>query len=176
MMPFNVRHLFWSIICILAFRVLICDAKEVGAALYISKNCPVTFAVPSDLELQDIIGWTDPADKIVCRISVTNRRTNKKSLPEKSFDDVEYLSDVVLYIKNIPLKARLSEMNFVASGGEILYKGEALTSDVEAIVYEDFRIAPIEHYAVEHGDIVCWSADFCKAKRQERSNQSFHRV
>ena len=67
-------------------------------------------------------------------------------------------------------------MNFVASGGEILYKGEALTSDVEAIVYEDFRIAPIEHYAVEHGDIVCWSANFCKAKRQERSNQSFHRV
>jgi prepilin-type processing-associated H-X9-DG protein len=140
-------------IYLLAFPIIVSDPIAAKQNAYTNKNCPVTFVVPSHLELRDVVGWTDPSDKIACRISVV-RKNRTKTLPlEKSFDDVRDLSDVGLDVKYIPIKSRLTELNFTFLDGHVSYKGETLSSNAKTMGYAILQTRPMEYHPVGNGDM-----------------------
>jgi hypothetical protein len=159
--------------CSWAVYMLVCLIAISGNAvartrIYTNVSCPVTFVVPSDLELRDVVDGGDSNEKILCRISVV-RKNKPKVLPlQKSFDDVRSLSDVVLDVKNVPVQSRLSELNFTSFDDHVSYKGKILSSDAIAMGYEILQVRPIEHYAVGHGDMYLGIQDFIRTDRKQK--------
>jgi hypothetical protein len=148
--------------------IFVIGARDAGARTYESKDCPVKFNVPSDLELRDVFGWTEPVEQISCRISVVRKGKRNIPLPEKSFDDVRYLSDVVLEVRNIPVRSRFPEFNFASSNDHVAYKGKMLSSDAIDMGYEIVQVRPIEYYAVGHGEMYVGTQDFTRRYREQR--------
>jgi hypothetical protein len=148
------------VICLFALLIIFSNPIAAKQSIYTNESCPVTFVVPSDLELHDVVGWTDPGEKIACRISVVRKNRAKAAPLEKTFDDVRDLSDIVLNVKYIPIRSRLAELNFTLSDGTVSYKGETLSSDAKAMGYEISRTRPMEHYQVGHGDMYVGIQDF----------------
>ncbi|WP_144021401.1 hypothetical protein [Caballeronia sordidicola] len=157
---------------LLALLTVVSNPIAAKERTYANNSCPVTFAVPPDLELRDVVGWTDPNDKIACRISVV-RKNKSSALPfEKSFDDVINLSDIVLDVKYVSIQSRLKDLNFALLDGHISYKGETLSSDARAMGYEILRTRPMEYYPVGHGDMYVGIQDFIQRSKKNFSNRS----
>jgi hypothetical protein len=162
----------WAVY-MLVFLIAISGSAVARTSIYANVSCPVTFSVPSDLELRDVVDGGDSNEKILCRISVV-RKNKRKVLPlQKTFDDVRSLSDVVLDVKNVPVQSRLPELNFASSDDHVSYKGKILSSDAIAMGYEIVQVRPIEHYAVGHGDMYLGIQDFIrKDRKQKKANRS----
>lgn len=154
-------------VCLLAFLVGVSDPVAARKKIYTNESCPVTFVVPSDLELHDVVEEGDLNEKILCRISVVRKNKTEVSSPQKSFDDVRYLSDVVLEVKNIPVRSRFPELNFTSSDDHVSYKGKVLSSDAIDMGYEILRVRPIEYYAVGHGEMYVGTQDFIRRNRKQ---------
>ncbi|KQR74338.1 hypothetical protein ASG35_21500 [Burkholderia sp. Leaf177] len=159
-------------ICLLMFPELLA-AKE---KMYRSKGCPVIFTVPNSMSLHDVDGWTEPAQHTACRISLIWKNVTKSPVPEKSFDDVRLLSDIVLDVKNVPLKDRFDGLHFSSLPDRVIYKGPELSADARSMGYKLMRTRPIEHFPVKNGEMYVGIQDFIEVdgpKMQRRQSVSY---
>jgi hypothetical protein len=164
-MPSSMRS---QVVYLFAMLVAVLVPEASAKSIYSNPSCPVTFVVPIELELHDVVGGDDLSEKILCQISIV-RKNKPTVLPlQKSFDDVRYLSDVVLKVKNISLNSRLSEFNFISDDHHVSYTGKVLSSEAIAMGYKISQIRPIEYYSVGRGDLYVGIQDFIRKNRKQR--------
>jgi hypothetical protein len=150
---------FWFVFLFL-LSAFVAELAPANERTYRASNCPVTFTVPLNMSLHDVEGWTEPAQPTACRISLTWEGNIASPVPEKSFDDVRLLSDIVLDVKNVPLKDRFDGLHFYSLPQRVLYKGPELSVDARSMGYNLLRTRPIEHFTVKNGEMYVGIQDF----------------
>jgi hypothetical protein len=168
----------WKILTsILLVFPLFLGTTRSQAKTYHNDECHITFEVPSNLELRDVVGWTEPVKKIACRISVIDKGKLRPVAPKKSFDDIARLSDVVLTVNIIPIQSRFGVLGFAMRDGAIFYEPDNLSPDAKSMGYQVGKTRPVQHYAVGNGDLYVGTRDYTRRSVMQKTlDRSVFRV
>jgi hypothetical protein len=178
MMLRNIVKVVLTAIIFFALPAIASPSSVVRYKKYRGENCPINFIVPASMELHNVEGWTEPAEKTVCKISILWKQRTKSFFSEKAFDDVKYLSDIVLVVKDIALSDRFSDMGFQNFDGHVAFKGRQLSADAVSMGYQLLQTRPTKSFLIGNGDMYVGLQEFSekygdKAKKRRSVSYSF---